>query len=63
MEPHAKTRAVAIESKRATLVVQRGNQMLFEKLEQRSTNEVQDGDTPVNGGKQLALGELIKPSN
>ena len=45
------------------LVVQRGKQMLLEELEQRSTDEDQDGGSPVDGGEQLALDELIKPSD
>ena len=43
------------------LVVQRGKQMLLEELEQRSTDEDQDGGTPGDAGEQLALDELIKP--
>lgn len=45
------------------LVVQRGKQMLLEELEQRSSDEDQDGSTPADAGKQLALDELIKPSD
>jgi hypothetical protein len=45
------------------LVVQRGKQMLLEELEQRSADDDQDGGSPVDGGEQLGLGELIKPSD